>query len=299
MISHQARLTKHLIKLATKKVVSPIDIQQQRRVFEKNMRILFPTLSSRYVTQAVIAGVPVEWITPRASARRIIIYVHGGAFALGSSRAYRQHMARLARLSNARVLSVEYSLAPEHPYPHAVDELYSVWMELIHKNHIGPSRVSFAGDSAGANILLAAALRLRDAKLPLPACLVLLSAGLDATFSGESYASNESKDVLFTLDVLDFYMRNYVQHHNKKHQHVSPIFADLQGLPPMLIHVGSEEMMLDSSTKLYKNAQRDGVDATLFIGQGMWHGWHLFAGFVPEAKMAMHDVGEYIKSHTN
>jgi monoterpene epsilon-lactone hydrolase len=298
MISHQARLTKHFIKSATKKSVIPIDIPQQRRMFEKNMRILFPTLSSRYVKRGTVAGVPVEWITPNTSARRIIIYVHGGAFALGSSRAYRQHMVRLARLSNARILSVEYSLAPEHPYPHAIDELHNVWTELIGKKHNDPSHIAFAGDSAGANILLATAIKLRDTQLPLPACLVLLSAGLDATFSGESYMSNASKDVLFTQEALDFYMRNYVQHHDKKHPHVSPIFADLRGLPPMLIHVGSEEMMLDTSKKLYENARRDSVDATLFIGQGMWHGWHLFAGFVPEAKTAMQEIGRYIKDRT-
>ena len=297
MISYPARITKHFIKLTNKKSVRSISIEKERIRFERNMRILFPTVSSRYVQRDTIADVPVEWITPNSSLRRTIIYVHGGAFALGSSRAYRQHMIRLARLSNARVLSIEYSLAPEHPYPRAINELHNAWLKLV-KEGVNPSHVSFVGDSAGANILLATALKLRDEKLPLPACLVLLSAGLDATFSGESYQANASKDILFTMETLDFYMRKYVQKHNKKHPYVSPVFADLHGLPPMLIHVGSEEMMLSTSQKIYNNAIKSSVDVELDIAQSMWHNWHLFAGFVPEAKLAMRNIGSYIKSHT-
>lgn len=297
MISYPARITKHFIKLTNKKSVRSVSIEKGRIRFERNMRILFPTVSSRYVQRDTIANVPVEWITPNNSLQRTVIYVHGGAFALGSSRAYRQHMMRLARLSNARVLSIEYSLAPEHPYPRAINELHNAWLKLV-KEGVNPSHASFAGDSAGANILLATALKLRDEKLPLPACLVLLSAALDATFSGESYQANASKDILFTMETLDFYMRNYVQKHNKKHPYVSPVFADLHGLPPMLIHVGSEEMMLSTSQKIYNNAIKSSVDVELDIAQGMWHNWHLFAGFVPEAKLAMRNIGSYIKSHT-
>lgn len=273
-------------------------MKKQRRSFERTMRILFPTLGSEYVVRDKIADVPIEWITPISSTQRTIVYVHGGAFALGSSRAYRQHMVRLARFADAKVLSIEYSLAPEYPYPHAVHQVRDVWEEILRKQHLDPSNVAFVGDSAGANIMLAALLKLRDESRPLPACVVLLSAGLDATFDGESYEQNKHKDLIFTKDKLSFYMRNYVQDHDKKDPFISPVFADLRGLPSMLIHIGSDEMLLSTSTKLYNNAKRDGLDVRLFIGEGMWHNWHLFAGFVPEARIAMQNVGKFIKSHT-
>jgi monoterpene epsilon-lactone hydrolase len=298
MISHQARLVKRLLHASSNKNRGRSTLQTQRRTFERNMRLLFPTVSSRHVKRTQIGGVPVEWITPITSARRVIVYVHGGAFSLGSPRAYRQHMVRLARLSQAKVVSIDYSLAPEHPYPHAVDELCKVWTTLLQEATFQPAHVAFVGDSAGANILLAAALKLRTQHVPLPACLVLLSAGLDATFDGESYEANKHIDPFFTMDTLNYFMENYVQGNDKKDPLVSPVFADLHGLPPLLIHVGSEEMMLSTSQKIYQNALRDGVKAKLFVGAEMWHGWHLFAGFVPEAKLAMQKVGDYIKKYT-
>lgn len=298
MISPQARIIKRIIKAGNKRPSHNVSINEQRRSFERTMRILFPTLSSQYITHDKIADVPVEWIAPRRSAQRTIIYVHGGAFALGSSRAYRQHMVRLARLSNAKVLSIDYSLAPEYPYPHAVNQVYNVWKKITLNQKHNPSNIAFVGDSAGANLILAAILKARDESLPLPACLVFLSAGLDATFDGESYKQNEHIDPLFTKEALDFFMKTYVQEQDKKDPLISPVFADLKKLPPMLIHVGSDEMLLSTSQKIYHNAKRDGVDADLFIGEGMWHNWHLFAGFVPEARMAMKSVSEYVVSHT-
>lgn len=298
MISPQARIVKRIIKVGSKKLPDLSSMNEQRQTFERNMRLLFPTVSGKHIKRDSIVGVQVEWVVPLRATQRTIVYVHGGAFALGSSRAYRQHLVRLARICNAKVLSIDYSLAPEYPYPHAVNQLCAVWKELVEQRDFKPAKLVLAGDSAGANIILAAMHRLRDDRLPLPACLVLLSAGLDATFDGESYKQNKTKDPMFTMDTLDFYMRAYVQNHDKKDPMVSPVFADLHGFPPMLIHVGSDELMLSSSIKLHENAKEDGVDTVLYVGEGMWHNWHLFAGFVPEAKKAMREIGKYIVDHT-
>ncbi len=299
MISPQARITKRIIKLGNSSLPRITTLERQRLDFEKNMRILFPTVSNRLVKKTTIAGVPVEMIAPSDAANRTIIYVHGGGFALGSSRAYRQHLVRLAKLCRAKVLSVEYDLAPEHPYPHAANQVYAVWRALTAQKDFNPSKIALTGDSAGANIIMAAVLRLRSEELPLPACLVLLSAALDATFSGESYSKNKHTDIILSPEAIDFYMKAYVQESNKKDSSISPIFADLRGFPPMLIHVGSEELLLSSSVTLFNNAKANGVSTRLFIGEGMWHNWHLFAGFVPEARQAMREVSQYIIRQTD
>ncbi len=298
MISPQARIIKQIIRLGNRKLPAAT-LEQQRREFERNMRILFPTVSSRFVKNTTIAGVPVEEVYGHYAKYRTIVYVHGGAFALGSSRTYRQHLVRLARLCRARILSIDYSLAPEHPYPHASNQTYAVWQTLTRQPDLDTSRVVLMGDSAGASIILTTMLRLRDESLPLPACLVLVSAGLDATFTGESFSKNEQTDIVLSPEMLDFYMRAYVQGNDRNDPAISTVFADLHDFPPMLIHIGSDELQLSSSVMLYDNAKAVGVDATLFIGKDMWHNWHLFAGVVPEARQAMRAMCRYIVEHTD
>ncbi len=298
MLSVQAQLVRLLLKASQRQPSFELQlIPRYRAEFERNLRLLFPTLGNRYIERQKIAGVPVEEVSPLSSPRHTVLYVHGGAFALGSSRSYRQHLVRIARICNARVLSIDYGLSPEHPFPYAPNQVYNVWRALSLDDAVEPSRMILMGDSAGANIALSAALRLRDEQLPMPGCLVLQSPGMDATFSGESYVKNRDKDVILTSSAIDFYMRTYVQDKDKGNPLISPVFADLHGMPPMLIHVGSDELLLSSCLKLYMHAQRDGVNAELFVGEGMWHNWHLFAGFVPEAKAAIRGIRNYIDRH--
>ncbi len=294
MISPQARIIKRIMALKKRRIIHVSGLEKERREFERNMRLLFPAISGKFIQRRTIGGVVVEQIQSFDRTDLTIIYVHGGGFTLGSSRAYRQHLVRLARLCRAKVVSVEYSLAPEYPYPHAVNQIYRVWHALSKHKNFNPLRTVFMGDSAGANLVLATVLRLKSENLQLPACLVLLSPGLDATFTGESYIINKEKDVILSLDTIEFYMKAYVQKYDKKNPLISPVFADLHGLPPILIHVGSDELMLSTSQILHEKALKSGVDSHLFVGKEMWHNWHLFAGFVPEAKHAMKDVKEFI-----
>jgi monoterpene epsilon-lactone hydrolase len=299
MISWQARIVRDLLKTTTsKKSYNSTKINKHRKRFERNFAILFPRNRSVNIENTKIADVSAVLISPKNKVERSIIYLHGGGFVFGSSKTYQQHLARLAILCNANVISIDYSLSPENSFPVALNEIQKVWEELI-KQGLNNTKTVIIGDSAGASLALGAALKFRDNKQKQPACLVLLSPALDATFSGKSYLSNKSKDVLLNMDKLNFFMQAYVQKHKRDDPFISTIFANLTGIPPFLIHVGSEELVLSDSETIMANAKRDNVKGTLYIGEGMWHGWHLFASYVPEAKAAMNSVVNYVILHTN
>jgi len=297
MVSPQAKIVRRMLRgTSGKKGYDRSRITIQRQRFERNMALLFPTRSA--VKESRIADVPVAWIRQTKTTQRTIMYLHGGGFTFGSPKSHLQHMARLAKMCNATVLAVDYDLAPENPYPTALEQIQKVWEMLIQDKTFNVKKVVIAGDSAGGGLALASVMRFRDANLPQPACVILLSPALDATFSGKSYSSNDSKDVLLNSDKLEFFAAAYAQLQSRYIPFISPVYADLKGLPPLLIHVGSDEMVLSDSETVAKHAKRAGVPVTLFVGEGMWHGWHFFASYVPEAKAAMRAVAEYVLSHT-
>ena len=298
-MSWQARTIKYLLKKNTsKKHFDPEKVKKHRSNFDRNMRILFPSiLFGVTITQKKIAEIPVMEISTSWIVKRTIIYAHGGGFVFGSSKGYQQHLIRLAKLCKANVISIDYSLSPESPFPIALNEIQKVWQELL-KQGLDNTKTVIMGDSAGASLALGTALKLRDTNQKQPACLVLLSPAFDATFSGKSYSLNKGNEVLLNEDKMTFFVQAYAQQHPINDPYISLVFADLTGIPPFLIHVGSEEMLLSDSETVIKNAKRDNVNGTLYIGNGMWHGWHLFASYVPEAKEAMKAVAEYIISRT-
>lgn len=298
MLSPQARIVKSLLRATKrKKGYTTEHIQQHRKGFERNLALLFPSLPGR-LRRTQIGGVRCAWIIPPKSENRTIVYIHGGGFVFGSLKTHQQHMLRLAKMCRAKVLAIEYGLSPEQSYPVPLDEIEQVWRSLTERTDFDVSRTALMGDSAGGNLALASALRMRDARLPLPACLVLLYPPLDGTFSGNSYTLNASKDVLIDLEKLEFFASSYAQNHSRKTPFISPIFADLSGLPPMLVHAASDELMLSDSETIVMNAKRDGVKAELCIGKDMWHSWHFFAAYVPEARKAMQAIAKYILVHT-
>lgn len=297
-MSPQAKIIKSLLKITSgRKGYNPERVKNHRRAFERNMSLLFPSLRLK-PKKAHIAGVPVVWVELSNAAERVIVYVHGGGFVFGSSRTHQQHIRRLAKMCRAKVLAIDYSLSPESPYPKALDEIQKVWEELAASKDFNNLRAVIMGDSAGGGLALASVMRFRDAGLPQPACVVLLSPALDATFSGESYTTKKSKDVVLNNRKLEFFASAYTQHHSRKIPFISPVYADLRNLPPLLVHVGSEEMVLSDSETIARHASRDGVNASLFVGDGMWHGWHFFAAYVPEARSAMASIAEYVILHT-
>lgn len=298
MLSFQAKIVKHVMRASSsKKTYTNTPVNTLRHNFDRNLTIMFPS-TNRAISQEHIAGVPVDVVTPKCDTGRAIVYVHGGGFILGSVRSHRQHIKRLAKLCKAKVYAIDYSLAPESPYPIALDQIQLVWEKLIADNTIDPRHAVFMGDSAGGNLALATLLRLRDRHIVMPSCLVMLSPGLDATLSGSSHMSKANSDPILNRSKLELFVNSYVGNASKQDPIVSPIFADLHSLPPMLVHVGSEELLLSDSQTITDHAKRDGVDSTLFVGEGLWHGWHFFASYVPEAKQAMKYIAKFVDEHS-
>lgn len=298
MLSPQARVTKRIIRASSsKKTYTTAHIGRLRRNFERNLSLMFPS-SARNVEHQIIAGVPVDSIKLKTTSDRVIVYLHGGGFILGSPKSHRQHIKRLAKLCRATVFAIDYSLAPESPYPAALEEITRVWRNLLANKLALPEHTVFMGDSAGGNLALASLLRFRNKNIPMPACTVLLSPGLDATLSGESYQHNSNVEPLLNHAKLKLFVNAYAGKAPKDDPLVSPVFANLRGLPPMLVHVGSDELLLSDSLTITNHARRDNVDVSLLVSQGMWHGWHFFASYVPEAKAAMRGVAEFVKQHS-
>lgn len=298
MTSIRARAISKLLRLSHS---SPMethprveDASKNRRRFEQKLRLVAPTLQGRYTTKAKIPGAEAYWISPPGvSQSQTIIFLHGGGFVNGSTKAYLQHIGRLARVCGVRVLSIDYRLAPEHPYPAALDDILVAWKYLL--KTVDPASVTIIGESAGGSLALAATLRMRDENLPTPSGVVLLSPALDMSLSGESIKTRAQREVILNNRKINYYADVYAGVSSRNVPYISPVVADLTGLPPLLIHVGTEEMLYSDSITIAEHAKRDGVACKLYVGKEMWHGWHVTAGFVPEAKRALEDVARFVR----
>ena len=243
-------------------------------------------------------GVPAEWNdAPDVRQDRAIVYYHGGGYCMGSLGTHRGHVARISRLANLRVLSVDYRLGPEHPHPAAVEDAVAAYRFVLDQG-IAPQRIALAGDSAGGGLTLATLLSLRDQGLPLPACGVGISAWTDMTASGDSMKTKADADPMLgdpgaLLLMVDAYMG---EGGDRKAPLASPIFADLAGLPPLLLQVGTAEVLLDDSTRLAERAKSAGVDVTLKVWQDMFHVWHAFADMLPEGMQATQELADYVNA---
>lgn len=242
-------------------------------------------------------GVRAEWaVAGSASAERAVLYLHGGGYVIGSPASHRMLVGDLSRASGARMLSLDYGLAPEAPFPAAVHDAVSGYRHLLGLG-IAPSRIAIAGDSAGGGLTVAALLALRDAGDPLPAAGVCLSPWLDLTLSGESMTAKAGEDPLVTREGLAQMAALYLKGADPRTPLASPLFADLEGLPPLLVQVGTAETLLDDSTRFAERARAAGVDVELEPWEEMIHVWHSFATMIPEGKQAIARIGEYLRTH--
>jgi monoterpene epsilon-lactone hydrolase len=256
---------------------------------------LAPGWRIRAVSEMPLNG---EWIEPtaptNAAHRRCILYFHGGAYIAMSARTHRSVTSRLAALGQARLFALDYRLAPEHPFPAALDDALAAWNAL--SASIPPSRIVVAGDSAGGGLALALLIALRDAGERTSAAAVLFSPWTDLAATGQSIIDNDAVDPLFFGSWVAGMARHYLGDTPAENPLASPVYADLTGLPPLLIQVGDSETLLDDSRRVYQNARRSGVDATLQIWPGVPHGWHIFAPILPEACAALRDAGAFIRA---
>lgn len=227
---------------------------------------------------------------------RTIVHIHGGAFASGNGSDFAALGAALALSAQARVVLAEYRLAPEHPYPAAPDDCFTIYEGMLALGH-DPAQMAIGGDSAGAALVLSTLVRARDADIALPAAAALLSPWMDLSMSNETYVTID--DPSASRESLAMYLDAYLAGgEDATDPAVSPLFADLTGLPPLLIQVGSGEVFVGEATDLAKRAEAAGVPATLEVEQGMPHIWHFFASFIPEASAAIDRVGQHYASHT-
>ena len=242
-------------------------------------------------------GVPAEWIaTPDAIDGRIVLYLHGGGYCIGSVATYREMISRIARAAGARTLAVDYRLAPEDPFPAAVDDATAAYRWLL-SNGVDPARLVVAGDSAGGGLTVATLVALRDAGDPLPAAAVCISPWADLECTGESITSRAEIDPLLQPEGLAKWAKFYLDDADPRTPLASPIHADLSGLPPLLIMVGTAEILHDDATRLAARAQAGGVDVTLEPWEEMFHIWPLFSPMLPEGQQAIERIGEFVKSH--
>jgi epsilon-lactone hydrolase len=257
---------------------------------------LWPMPEATLVEPVDAGGIPAEWVAgPDVATDRAILYLHGGAYTTGSLATHRRHVAQLSASAGARVLNVDYRLAPEHPHPAAVDDAVAAYRWLMAAAGLTPERVVLCGDSAGGGLAVATLIALRDAGDPQPAGAALISPWTDLTFSGASHDTRLELDPMCSRTSLSPSAEAYVGAGDPKTPLISPAHADLTELPPLLIHVGDHETLLDDSSMLAERAAADGVDVDLWVAPEMIHVWHVFAGMVPESDVALAKMGRWIK----
>ncbi len=239
--------------------------------------------------------VPAEWVSaPGAEADRAVLYLHGGGYVVGSPASHRELAERLSAAAGARVLVIDYRLAPEHPFPAAVDDGTAAYRWLLRQG-VDPSRTAVCGDSAGGGLAVAALVALRDAGDPMPAAGVCLSPWVDLEGLGESMTARAKLDLMVGREGLLESAAMYLAGADPRTPLAAPLYADLQGLPPLLIQVGTSETLYDDSTRLAERARAAGVDVTLQTWEEMVHVWHLFAPLLPEGQQAIEAIGEFLK----
>ncbi len=240
------------------------------------------------------SGVPAAWIAaPNARADRTMLYLHGGGYCIGSIRTHRQLAGDLSRATAARVLLLDYRLAPEHPFPAALDDAVRAYRWLVDSG-TDSRRIVIAGDSAGGGLTAATLNALRDQGQPLPAAAVCLSPWVDLTLSGGSMDSKAAADPMVQRVPLKRMADAYVGGGDVRAPLASPVFGDLAGLPPLLVQVGTAETLLDDATRLADRVRSAGGDVTLEVWDDMVHVWHAFAFVLPEAREAIDKIAAFL-----
>ncbi|MFP5358278.1 MAG: alpha/beta hydrolase [Gammaproteobacteria bacterium] len=256
-----------------------------------------PLPAGSRIQAAELGGVPVEWMrNDRGTASASLLYLHGGAYVLGAPTMYREMTARLAQ-AGLDVAVLDYRLAPEHPFPAAVDDALAAYRALLAAGH-SPRRLVIGGDSAGGGLTLACALAIRDAGLPQPAALVTLSPWTDLSLSGASHTRLAGQELLLREPLLRRSAAAYLAGATPLHPLASPLFADLHALAPLLIQVADGEILLDDALRLADKARAAGVAVELQVWPRLWHVWQIFAGKMPEADAALAQILRFIREHS-
>ncbi len=284
-----------LVLLASQAETKTLPIAERRRIDDEagNQFPLPEGLKVEPITTETFKG---EWVNAQGvRTDSVLIYLHGGAYIFCSPRSHRHLVAALSEATNSTAFALDYRLAPEHPFPAAVEDSVATYRWLLDQG-FAPNRITIAGDSAGGGLTIATMLSLRDAGLPLPAAGVCISPWVDLTVSGASYTANA--EAIATRDRLAGYAELYMKEMDLRHPLASPIFGDLTGLPPLLIQVGSAEPFYDDSITLDEVAKASGVETDLEIWPEMIHVWHYFYPMLTEGRQAIARIGEFVNTQT-
>jgi epsilon-lactone hydrolase len=239
-------------------------------------------------------GVPGEFVATAASRRdRHVLFLHGGGYVTGSPALYRHFTWRLATAARAHVVAIDYRLAPEHPFPAALDDALAAYRWLV-AGRADPRRTAVLGDSAGGGLALALLLKLRDDGLVLPAAAVALSPWTDLALTGASLSFNAKSDPMLNVADARLFAGCYLADADPRNPYASPLYGNPAGLPPTLIHVGSDEILHDDAMRTAENLRSAGCPVQIEVWPRMPHGWHLFAPVLPEARTAIERIGAFV-----
>ena len=294
MTSIRSKLCRFLSKRVIGSSLDPnTTIDEMRLGLEKATKLsILPAKTN--VDKISYNNVSAEWIsTTYSDDKNAVLYLHGGGYNIGSPRTHREFAAHISNASRAMVLLPDYRLAPENPFPAGLEDAISSYQYLLDKGYQN-SKIAIAGESAGGGLTLATCLALRERNISLPSSLACLSPWTDLEMKGDSIKTLADRDPMLKLASLETMASNYTGTNDSKLPLISPIHADYKDLPPMLIHVGSDEILLDDSRRVAYKAKQDGVDVTLKIYDGMWHFFHVFYRLMPESKAATKEVGAFI-----
>jgi epsilon-lactone hydrolase len=272
------------------------DVAEQRVIFEEMMAAI-PLPTDVTTSSGSLGGIPVVNVeVAGADPEWIILYLHGGAYAIGTAASSVGLASDLARRAGTRLVTVDYRLAPEHPQPAAIEDAVNAYRGLL-DGGAAPSTIAVAGESAGAGLAAAALVALKHAGLPQPTAAVLMSPWADLTLSGDSVNGKAAIDPVLTPEGLARRAADYLADGDPAGELVSPIFADLTGLPPLLIQAGSHEILLDDATRLAAHAAAADVPVTLDVTPGVPHVFQGFAAMLDEGDAALTSAGEFLRAH--
>lgn len=300
MISWRARvirrITSRFVKGIDTSTVDQAHVADMRARLDKIARFLKRAFGVA-VEATTVNGLYAEWLRPKKAANnKVLLYLHGGAYLVGSCRTHRQLVSHIARAAGINALVPEYRLAPEHPFPAAIEDAIAVYGWLLASGY-DSADIFIAGDSAGGGLTVATLLSLRHAGMPMPAAVVLLSPFLDITASGESAITRADQDPWFDAKDVHIVADNYCgAGADLKNPLISPVFANVAGLPPALIQVGDDEILLSDSTRFADKMKDAGLDVEIEIWPEMWHVFQLFIGKMPESRRAINRIGEYMRA---
>ena len=271
------------------------DVDEQRRLFRELISAQ-PLPAEVTVTAAALGGVPTAEITVDGiEPRHVVLYFHGGVYVIGDAFLAADLASQIGRRTQAKVISVDYRLAPEHPYPAAVDDALAAYEALLHDG-IAPSDIAFAGESAGGGLAIATLVNARGHGLPLPAATLVMSPYVDLTLAGTTMETRRELDPLLSREALEARATDYTAGQDPALGLISPVFADLSGLPPLIIQAGTHEVLLDDALRLARQAATADVEVTLEITPGVPHVFQAYHPILDEATAALDRAGQLLSA---